>query len=199
MRKAIWVGLLLVCLGIISVRADGWAERKFGPFLVNQRGQSVPTRVALKGNRIIGVYFSAHWCGPCRQFTPQLVKFYQDCKRHKKTLEIIFVSSDKNEGEMRKYMKEANMPWLAVPYGSPIIKKLKEEYQITGIPTLIILDANGRIVTPSGRGFVTSQGVNAYDSWTSAHGTQNGNPSPLQQPQPKKGNSDGKRKGKKKS
>ena len=25
-------------------------------------------------NDIVGIYFSAHWCGPCRSFTPNLGK-----------------------------------------------------------------------------------------------------------------------------
>ena len=25
---------------------------------------------------VIGVYYSAHWCPPCRQFTPQLAEIY---------------------------------------------------------------------------------------------------------------------------
>merc|ERR1712167_456746 len=30
---------------------------------------------ALEGAELVGVYFSAHWCGPCRGFTPKLVAF----------------------------------------------------------------------------------------------------------------------------
>ena len=29
-----------------------------------------------KNNELIGIYFSAHWCPPCRQFTPILSNFY---------------------------------------------------------------------------------------------------------------------------
>ena len=34
------------------------------------------TTDALRGKKVIGVYFSADWCGPCRKFTPELVSFY---------------------------------------------------------------------------------------------------------------------------
>ena len=63
--------------------------------------------------KTVGIYFSAHWCPPCRGFTPKLAEFYK--KYHtEKNFEIVFVSSDKNEGEFQEYYKE--MPWLALPY-----------------------------------------------------------------------------------
>jgi len=63
--------------------------------------------------KTVGIYFSAHWCPPCRGFTPKLAEFYK--KRHnEKNFEIVFVSSDKNEDEFQTYRKE--MPWLALPF-----------------------------------------------------------------------------------
>jgi thiol-disulfide isomerase/thioredoxin len=52
--------------------------------------------------QILMFYFSAHWCPPCRSFTPLLSKFY---KRHaaSKDFEIIFVSNDKDEAEFNAY------------------------------------------------------------------------------------------------
>lgn len=63
--------------------------------------------------KTVGIYFSAHWCPPCRGFTPKLAEFYK--KHHaEKNLEIVFVSSDKNAAEFHEYHKE--MPWLALPF-----------------------------------------------------------------------------------
>ena len=61
-----------------------------GSTLETKQGQK-PTNEVLAGKEVIGLYFSAHWCPPCRGFTPQLGKFYDQIK-DAKNFEIIFVS-----------------------------------------------------------------------------------------------------------
>ena len=61
-----------------------------------------------------GLYFSAHWCPPCRGFTPSLAKFYQTMKEAGKKFEIVFISSDRDENDWQSYFNE--MPWLALPF-----------------------------------------------------------------------------------
>mmetsp|Transcript_119915 Transcript_119915/g.274753 ORF Transcript_119915/g.274753 Transcript_119915/m.274753 type:complete len:81 (-) Transcript_119915:67-309(-) len=48
-------------------------EELLGPTLVGQDG-NVDTS-SLDG-KTIGLYFSAHWCPPCRGFTPKLTESY---------------------------------------------------------------------------------------------------------------------------
>ena len=37
-------------------------------------------------NCVIGLYFSAHWCPPCRNFTPKLSKFYEEANKNGKVI-----------------------------------------------------------------------------------------------------------------
>ena len=81
--------------------------------VVNNAGEKTPIDSLLQEGKYVGIYFSAHWCPPCRSFTPKLVEFYNKYK-DSKNLEIIFVSSDREEAACKDYF--GTMPWLHVPY-----------------------------------------------------------------------------------
>ena len=71
---------------------------------------------SLQKEGVLGIYFSAHWCPPCRGFTPKLAKFYEDFKKtdNGAKFEIVFVSSDRDDESFDEYFGE--MPWLALPF-----------------------------------------------------------------------------------
>jgi nucleoredoxin len=100
--------------------------------------------------KFLGLYFSADWCPPCRNFTPKLVSYYNKRKESgKNDFEVIFLSSDKGDGEFTEYYNE--MPWLAMPFQDPRVEALASRFGITGYPTLVIVDPEGNLVTNSGR------------------------------------------------
>ncbi|CAF3094057.1 unnamed protein product [Rotaria sp. Silwood2] len=101
--------------------------------------------------KVIGLYFSAHWCPPCRGFTPVLVQFYNSHAKDK-NFEIIFISSDRDENSFNEYYKE--MPWLTLDFKNRAKKEeIAKKFNITGIPTLILLDGDsGEIICSDARG-----------------------------------------------
>ncbi|VDD89676.1 unnamed protein product, partial [Enterobius vermicularis] len=114
--------------------------------------------------KIVGVYFSAHWCPPCRQFTPVLKDFYGEvCDSG---FEIVFASFDHSEQEQMAYISESHGDWFYVPFGDPSIQQAANKLGVSGIPALIIFKANGEIATKNGRSDVTSLApVQALASW----------------------------------
>jgi nucleoredoxin len=117
----------------------------------------------LKGKHI-GLYFSAHWCPPCRAFTPSLVKFRDE--NADKDFEIVFVSLDKTQSEKNKYIKEMDMKWLTIPgASSKTADSLAQQFEISGIPALIILAPDGSVVTSQGREDVMMSSETALSRW----------------------------------
>jgi nucleoredoxin len=124
---------------------------------------NISTDIPLNG-KVLGFYFSAHWCPPCRNFTPMLKEFYNKLKTMGVEFEIIFVSSDKTEQEFNGYYSE--MPWLALPFGDSRIQTLKSMYEIQGIPTLIFVNpTTGEILSLEGTEIVYEGNENQILDW----------------------------------
>jgi len=135
-----------------------WTPKTFDQLLtgnlINNKNETVDSNT-LKSNTAIGIYFSAHWCPPCRAFTPQLVNTYNTIKSAGKKFEIIFASSDHDQNSFKEYLDE--MPWKAFPFGDGRINALSDLYGVEGIPMLVIVDpSNGKIINKSGRGAVSA-------------------------------------------
>ncbi|XP_022319409.2 nucleoredoxin-like [Crassostrea virginica] len=106
-----------------------------------------------KDTDVIGLYFSAHWCSPCRGFTPNLVEFYNTMKANNQPMEIIYVSLDRDRSSFDEYY--GTMPWYTISFDdNEAREKLAEEYGVRGIPCLIIMDTEGNIIDREGRGTV---------------------------------------------
>ncbi|MCQ2163060.1 MAG: TlpA family protein disulfide reductase [Bacteroidales bacterium] len=99
--------------------------------------------------KILLIDFWASWCGPCRGEVPNLKKYYEMFKD--KGVEFLSVSIDNKEEAWRKAMEEEGMTWpqaLAPNAGS----ELTDLYQFSGIPFIILLDQEGKIVAKNLRG-----------------------------------------------
>jgi len=116
-------------------------------------GKSGPVEKSSFAGKHLMIYFSAHWCPPCRRFTPKLIKYVNDRRAAgHDDLEVIFASSDNSEREFNEYYSD--MPWLAFPHKDKRIQQLSSKFQVEGIPTLILFDPEGNIVTNNGTGCV---------------------------------------------
>jgi nucleoredoxin len=140
--------------------------KSLGEFLLTKDGSLQPTQSVLSNKKYIGLYFSAHWCPPCRGFTPQLAEFYNRLKAdNPENFEIVFISSDRTDSDFNAYYSE--MPWVALPYAERELKaKLSQANNVQGIPMLVIIDASdSSIITNKGRNKVSSDPEGASFPW----------------------------------
>ncbi|XP_002741798.1 nucleoredoxin-like [Saccoglossus kowalevskii] len=133
-----------------------WKPKPFseiiGTNFVNNKKEE--TSIECMKDKILCIYFSAHWCPPCKAFTPVLIELYKKLKDDHKAMEIIFVSSDRSQESFDQYF--STMPWLAVPYGDTRIEQLSKLFQVSGIPSLVVMDTNGEVITKDGRSSASS-------------------------------------------
>lgn len=114
---------------------------------------------ALRDKKVIGVYFSADWCGPCRKFTPELVSFYDKINQRrgrKDEFEIVWVSRCRDVQSYEQYFSHMG-GWYALPPQEAMGERgarLSELYKVKGIPTLVLLDEMGSIITKDGRNMI---------------------------------------------
>ncbi|XP_038891129.1 probable nucleoredoxin 1-2 [Benincasa hispida] len=128
-------------------------------FLIRNNGDQVKISSLIGKN--VGLYFSAGWCPPCRIFTPKLAQLYKELASENDEFEVIFISSDRDELSFKAYFSK--MPWLSIPFDdSETKKKLKLLFEISEIPHLVVIDANGKVSTNEGVNLVRKFGVDAY-------------------------------------
>ena len=96
--------------------------------------------------KVVLVDFWATWCPPCREALPRVKKAYADF--HKEGLEILGVSSDRSDADLKNFMTaNPDMPWPQMFDSAAAAKKnlhpLADSYGITGIPTMFLIDRKG--------------------------------------------------------
>ncbi|CAD7954280.1 unnamed protein product [Amoebophrya sp. A120] len=96
-------------------------------------------QVSLKKGEVVIFYFSAHWCPPCRQFTPLVAQFSQ--KFPPGTVRIVFVSRDKSDQEFQQYFgQEMPHDWLAVDFAKAGLRdQMCIKYGVQGIPSIHLI------------------------------------------------------------
>eukprot|EP00672_Neobodo_designis_P017503 CAMPEP_0174833556 /NCGR_PEP_ID=MMETSP1114-20130205/4305_1 /TAXON_ID=312471 /ORGANISM="Neobodo designis, Strain CCAP 1951/1" /LENGTH=205 /DNA_ID=CAMNT_0016067439 /DNA_START=34 /DNA_END=647 /DNA_ORIENTATION=+ len=104
-------------------------------------------------DRYVMLYFSAHWCPPCRAFTPQLIEAYKALKAQGKDVEVVFCSLDRSPQEYLSYAQ--TMPWLRIPFGDQRIQAAASTVGAMFIPTLAVFRASdGAMVSQNAKGAV---------------------------------------------
>jgi thiol-disulfide isomerase/thioredoxin len=102
----------------------------------------------LKG-KVVLVDFWATWCGPCIKELPSVKAAYE--KLNAKGFEIVGVSFDQNKDALEKLVAKEKMPWPQYFEGGEKGNKFGEEFDISGIPTMWLVDKQGVLRDLNGR------------------------------------------------
>ncbi|KAH6805225.1 DC1 domain-containing protein [Perilla frutescens var. frutescens] len=127
-------------------------------FVIGKDGIRVPVS-DLVGKNVL-LYFSAHWCPPCRAFLPALTQAYKEIKEKGDPLEVIFISSDRDQASFDEFFSK--MPWLALPFGDKRKQSLSRLFKVRGIPMVVAIGPTGKTVATDAREQIMSHGAQAY-------------------------------------
>ena len=96
-----------------------------------------------RGQKNVVVSFWASWCGPCRLEMPGLTQFYKKNHTDSSDFEILAVSIDEDPKNASEF---ATAQKLAFPVLLDSRHKVADAYDVEGIPTMFVIDKNGKVV-----------------------------------------------------
>lgn len=118
-----------------------------GDLVISRNGVLHPYLDAeFEKKKLVALYLGAHWCAPCRKFTPSLLAYYNKVSATHPEFEVIFVSNDKSSSAMEGYMRDVQMPWPAVNFDKASGNNALKKYFGEGIPCLVVVDENGKVI-----------------------------------------------------
>lgn len=99
--------------------------------------------------KVVLVDFWATWCPPCVEEVPALVETYEKFKD--KGFEIVGISLDQDKSALEKFTEENKMTWPQFFDGKGWDNELAKRFNIQSVPTMWLLDREGKLADASPR------------------------------------------------
>jgi thiol-disulfide isomerase/thioredoxin len=154
------VVIILCALNVSTFAVENFdVEKELSKDLKTSRGTRA--KVAdLKGKSTL-LYFTASWCGPCQAFTPSLVKFLD---KHKDDISVVVISRDRSKKAATSYLKAKKAKDFYMVLPGKASDKISGDFGIRGIPSVIVLNKDGKVVDTNGRTQI-GKSMDLPDTW----------------------------------
>jgi len=104
--------------------------------------------------KVVLVDFWATWCGPCLEELPNVVENYR--RYHAQGFDVIGVSLDDSRQQVEAFVRAKKIAWPTIFHDDPNERgwqnPMAVHYGLAGIPTAILVDQQGKVVSLDARG-----------------------------------------------
>ena len=114
-----------------------------------------------RGNLVL-LNFCAWWCGPCTPEIPYIKEVYEE--HHKNGFEVIGISLDDSEDELRNNSEEHEIPWVQIFDSKGWHSEIARFFGINFIPSQWLIDRDGTVISVMNRQFLLGQNVNRTEA-----------------------------------
>ena len=112
---------------------------------------------SLRG-KIVLVYFWTSDTRACEQEHPYMLSVYNTFKD--RGFEIVGIGLDEKKEQAQAFIKKLSMPWINLwDTRKNGVSKIMETYGVTAVPTLILLDKEGKVITLEARGLLLGKAL----------------------------------------
>ncbi len=125
-------------------KQEAWVGKQLPDFSTVAMDGTPITFSDYRGKMLV-LNFCAKSCGFCPPEIPYLKDVYEEY--HNKGLEVIGVSLDNNETEIREFTDEHQIPWLQIYDGKGWKSELAQFFGINSVPSQWLIDRDGKILS----------------------------------------------------
>lgn len=108
----------------------------------------------------MGLYFVVSSYRGSAEFTPKLMDLYEKLKAKGENFEVVAIPLDDDEDSFKKDIE--NIPWYSLPIKDKSCLKLARYFELTNLPTLVIIGPDGKTVHSNVAEVVEEHGIVAY-------------------------------------
>ena len=100
--------------------------------------------------KVVLLDFWAVWCGFCTLEMPNVKRVYDTYRDQ--GFDVIGISLDIDEAELREYLKKNNVPWRQIYSGEVWDDPIAQQYKVTGVPEPWLIARDGALISTDARG-----------------------------------------------